>query len=94
MPKGSVPRRNAKMLKTRPVAGGAQQYVRGATANERSDVAYNTLQMNRKYKRSYDKSNLMLGRVYDEEFKPVMKRIEVGIAKRAEKNRRLRPKKK
>jgi hypothetical protein len=39
MPKGSVSRPGQKMLKTRPVPGGAQQYVRGDTARERYRVA-------------------------------------------------------
>ena len=39
MPKGSAPRSGSKMLKTRPVAGGAQQYVRGDTARERYRTA-------------------------------------------------------
>jgi hypothetical protein len=39
MPKGSVSRPGQKMLKTRPVSGGAQQYVRGNTAEERAMVA-------------------------------------------------------
>lgn len=50
MPKGSVPRKNSRkaVLKTKPVSGGAQQYVRGSTpmarvytASRSSNVAAN-----------------------------------------------------
>ena len=43
MPKGSVSRPGQKKLKTRPVPGGAQQYVRGDTARERYGVAKNAV---------------------------------------------------